>query len=218
MPQFAPSSVHKATATFSNPKSAGFDYSASFCMGAAWTEMASASFHLDAGQSKAIAFSVTMPATSGTYPVYLKVTSSGVVIGTFVATEDVTILPAVAKFVYVTSIAHRQEVIGSGTYFIVEVDVQNQGNVDGTCTLVCYCSFKSFYWNGPIPVYTAWEIPIGLPQYEVLQAYIKPGQIVTFRKLINFYDYFERADHTVMRVKFVGDPGEIVSTGFLVRE
>jgi hypothetical protein len=91
MPQFAPSSVHVATPVFSNPKSAGFDYRAALCMGAALTEMASASFHLDAGQSKSVPFSVTMPSVQGTYPVYLKVTSGGVLIGTFVATEDVVI-------------------------------------------------------------------------------------------------------------------------------
>jgi hypothetical protein len=60
-------------------------------MGATLTEMASASFHIDAGQSKSVPFSVTMPTTPGTYPVYLKVTSGGVLIGTFVATEDVVI-------------------------------------------------------------------------------------------------------------------------------
>lgn len=91
MPQFTPSSVHSATVTFSNPKSAGFDYKASLCMGAAWTEMASASFHLDAKQSKSIVFSVTMPSIPGTYPVYFKVTCGGVLIGTFVATEAIVI-------------------------------------------------------------------------------------------------------------------------------
>jgi hypothetical protein len=90
-PTFESASAHVATATFINPKSAGFDYSASLCMGTGWTEMASASFHLNAGESKAIAFPVIMPATPGTYPVYFKVTCGGVLIGTFAATEDVVI-------------------------------------------------------------------------------------------------------------------------------
>jgi len=91
MAQFVPSSVHKAIATFKNPKSAGFDYMASLCMGAGWTEMASASFHLDAGQSKAVEFQVTMPSAVGTYPVYFKVTSGGVLIGGFAAEEQVVL-------------------------------------------------------------------------------------------------------------------------------
>ena len=97
MPTFTQGSVHKATANFKNPKSAGFDYSASLCMGASWTEMASVSFHLNAGESKNVEFPVTMPATLGTYPVYFKVTCGGALIGTFVAAEDVQIvLPRVA--------------------------------------------------------------------------------------------------------------------------
>jgi len=97
MPTFTPDSVHKATASFRNPKSAGFDYSASLCMGASWTEMVSVSFYLNAGESKNIEFPVTMPADLGTYPVYFKVSCGGVLIGTFVAAEDVRIvLPRVA--------------------------------------------------------------------------------------------------------------------------
>ncbi len=91
MPQFKPGESKTATATFQNPKSAGFDYQAKLCMGTGWTEMASASFHLNAVESKAVEFPVTMPATQGTYPVYFKVTCGGVLIGTFAATEDVVI-------------------------------------------------------------------------------------------------------------------------------
>jgi len=91
--EFTSGSVHKGTVTFSNPRTAGFDYKASLCMGAAWTEMAIASFHLNAGQLKDVEFSVTMPATPGAYPVYFKVTSGGVLIGTFAATEDITVTP-----------------------------------------------------------------------------------------------------------------------------
>lgn len=91
MPEFEPSSLHSATVIFSNPKPAGFDYQASLCMGEDWVEMASASFHLNAGQSKGVGFSVTMPSAEGAYPVYFKVSHSGVLIGTFVAKEGVVI-------------------------------------------------------------------------------------------------------------------------------
>jgi hypothetical protein len=63
-------------------------------MGASWTEMVSVSFHLNALESKNVEFPVTMPATLGTYPVYFKVTCGGVLIGTFVAAEDVKITVA----------------------------------------------------------------------------------------------------------------------------
>lgn len=106
MPQFAPSSVHQATITFSNPKSAGFDYTASLCMGAAMTVMATASFHLNAGESKPVAFSVTMSATSGTYPVYIAVLSGGKTIALYKATEDVVIVPLSAdpNIAYLSSV------------------------------------------------------------------------------------------------------------------
>lgn len=101
MPQFNPGSVHVATPVFSNPKSAGFDYQAALCMGAAWTVMASASFHLDARQSKPVTFSVTMPTTPGTYPVYFKVWCKGVLIGTFGAAEPVVITEPVVEEAFV---------------------------------------------------------------------------------------------------------------------
>jgi len=75
MPKFTPSSAHQGIAVFSNPKSVGFDYWVALCMGATLTEMAVASFHLDAGQSISIVFPTTIPATLGTYPVNLKITS-----------------------------------------------------------------------------------------------------------------------------------------------
>lgn len=93
MPQFSPDSVHGATITFSNPKSAGFDFDAVLCMGEEWEEKASASFHLNAGQSKPVTFSVTMPSAEGAYPVYISVSSGGKVVALYHATEDVVIGP-----------------------------------------------------------------------------------------------------------------------------
>jgi len=104
MPQFEPGSVHGATITFSNPKSVGFDFEAILCMGDGWEEKASASFHLDAGQSKPMTFQVTMPSTEGTYPVYIKVNSGGFVIATFVGTEDIVIASAALVGIEITGI------------------------------------------------------------------------------------------------------------------
>jgi len=91
MPQFAPSSVHRATVTLTNPKTAGFDYVADLCMGAEWTVMATASFHLAGGELKPVDFQVSMPSVTGTYPVFIRILCGGVVVGTFTATEDVVI-------------------------------------------------------------------------------------------------------------------------------
>lgn len=100
MPQFEPGSVHQATVTFVNPKSAGFDFGAILYMGE--VQVASASFHLDAGQSKDVPSQVTMSSTAGTYPVYIRVTCNGVPIKIFVA-EAITIAKAVptsGNFIY----------------------------------------------------------------------------------------------------------------------
>ncbi|GAI61305.1 unnamed protein product, partial [marine sediment metagenome] len=43
-------------------------------------------------------------------------------------------------------------------------------------------------------------------------------KIVTFRKLVDFYAYFERADHTIMREKVVSEIGEIVTGIWMVKE
>ncbi|MBA7592325.1 hypothetical protein ES708_34505 [subsurface metagenome] len=138
MPQFNPGSVHRATVTFSNPKSAGFDFEASLCMGVAWAEMATASFHLDAGQSRAVEFPVTMPAIEATYPVYFKVSSGGVLIGTFVATEAVVIV-GVAD-IRVENLVIEPAEVNVGEKVAISVTAKNYGAAAGTKTIVCTVS------------------------------------------------------------------------------
>ena len=91
MIQFTPGSQHSVTVTCKNQAGVPFTYGVSLCMGTGWTVMATASFQLNAQESKAIGFPVTMPTTLGTYPVYFKVTCGGVLIDTFAA-EDITIM------------------------------------------------------------------------------------------------------------------------------
>ncbi|GAH72195.1 unnamed protein product, partial [marine sediment metagenome] len=134
MSEFGPGSVHKATVTFSNPKSAGFDFEASLCMGVAWAEMASASFHLDAGQSRAVEFPVTMPSIMGTYPVYFKVSSGGVLIGTFVATETVVI--AGVADIKVENLVIEPSEVDVGQKVTISVTAKNYGAAAGTKTIV----------------------------------------------------------------------------------
>ncbi len=168
--------------------------------------MAEQSVTLQPGESKVVSFEAT-PQEARSYQV-----SVNGLTGSFIA-----VAPAPAKFVYATGIVtHRKEIIKSRTYFILEVDVQNIGSIGGEISLEFYCQYTTFY---PPQYWSAWEVCRGgLSQYEVLRAYINPGEIVTFRKLVDFYAYFERADHTLMRAKVVSEIGEIITYAWMVRE
>ena len=167
--------------------------------------MVEQSVTLQPGESKAVSFEAT-PQEARTYQV-----SVNGLTGSFIA-----VAPAPAKFVYATGLTRRREIIKSRTYLILEVDVRNIGSIGGEISLEFYCQYASFYRPSD---WSAWEICRGgLSQYEVLRAYINPGEIVTFRKLVDFYAYFERADHTIMREKVVSEIGEIVTGIWMVKE
>jgi hypothetical protein len=90
-PGFAPGSVHVATCPMTNPTVAAFDYTAELYMGTDLALMASADFHLNAGETKDIGLSVTMPHVGGAYPVYIGIFSGGENIALYHATEDVVV-------------------------------------------------------------------------------------------------------------------------------
>ena len=185
MPQFKPGESKTATASFSNPKSAGFDYSASLCMGTDWTVMASASFHLNAGESKAIAFPVTMPASPGTYPVYFKVTCGGVLIGTFAATEEVVVAapvspPLTMVITGLTSMGDKY----SG-YWVAQANIliTNNNAVAVTKGIKCQATFGEYDPYAPATIWyertignqAATGYGTGVPWYEIT---LQPGQSV----------------------------------------
>jgi len=104
MPTFEPGVQKTAVVTMTNPKAAAFDYTSSIYMGVDLHLMTTINFHLDAGETKQISFSITMPGNIGTYPVHLDVWSGGTLLNLFHATEDVTIsggvVPAILDFTY----------------------------------------------------------------------------------------------------------------------
>ncbi|MBA7506485.1 hypothetical protein ES706_05176 [subsurface metagenome] len=132
MPQFSPEESKTARVPMTNPTGKAFDYVADLYMGTNLALMAETSFHLEALESKNISLPITMPAVTGTYPVYIGVFSGGVNIGLWRATEDVVIAPVgVAEFVYVSSIRWTRP----GGQHRFEIDVQNVGNIAGVCSL-----------------------------------------------------------------------------------
>ena len=91
MPQFHPGEVKTAKVTMRNPANKAFDYHAMLYMGVDQVAMAEADFRLNAGESKDISFSVTMPEQEGVYPVYLSAFSAGQLLAHFQAAENVEI-------------------------------------------------------------------------------------------------------------------------------
>jgi len=98
-PTFESATVHVATATFQNPKTSSFDYTAELYLGkTVGTKTVTSgvkTFTVAAGGTKAVAFSVNMPTLtipSDVYHVYLEIKHLGTLLITFVATDDVTVI------------------------------------------------------------------------------------------------------------------------------
>jgi hypothetical protein len=97
-PTFFDETVHVAHITFQNPKGVAFDYQAELYLGKTIGDKKATSgvipFSVSAGAIKAVDFSISMPrltVTSDTFHVYVAVASGGVMIVTYVSTEDVIV-------------------------------------------------------------------------------------------------------------------------------
>ncbi len=98
MPQFNPSEEKVATATFPVAP-AGLECTAELWLASNGTKVATSGEipFVATGADRAISLPITMPGVEGTYPVYLDVSSGGVLIQSFRAVEDVVILPVTAN-------------------------------------------------------------------------------------------------------------------------
>lgn len=96
-PEFNTGSVHTARATLTNPTTKAFTYSVELYLGVAKAATSGVgSITIPAGGSQAVDFTVTMPTTEGTYPVYLDVVVDTELIAHYQATEDVIVAIAPA--------------------------------------------------------------------------------------------------------------------------
>jgi len=92
-PTFEAEDSRVARANMTNPTPKAFSYTAELYLDV--NKVASSgviSFTLAAGETRAIAFTVTMPAVEGTFPVYLDVFVGVEQVGAYRATEDVTVV------------------------------------------------------------------------------------------------------------------------------
>ena len=83
-----------ATVVMTNPTSAPFSYEAMLFIGIDAVSISPQSFQLAAGEERSISFPITMPSTPGTYPVYIRVSSEGLIIALYQSVEDIQVVAA----------------------------------------------------------------------------------------------------------------------------
>ena len=84
-----------------------------------------------------------------------------------------------AEFAYVSGIRLSNLVYMGNEYFLLEIDIQNVGQVPGVCTITCY---YIIYVEG----FTPYWVEVGWydPPY-VRTAVLQPGEVVTFSARVN---------------------------------
>jgi len=155
---------------------------------------------ISTGAQQAVSYPITMPATDGTYPVWIDVYTGGVLIGAFVALEDVTIVAAVPAFSYSNlnlqipyiSVPGAEE----GFYYIdVSCDITNIGGA-GTLEVSVWWSNHNMYVDPTSPSgytwmkitspsfagWSSWAIPPGGLDWDpgTMQLTLGPGETYHF--------------------------------------
>lgn len=187
MPEFEPGSSHIAKATMTNPTSKAFDYSAELYMGTDLALMVSTNFHLEAGESKEISLSVTMPSAPGTYPVYIGVFSAGENIALYRAVEDVAIIISVVPWEF----SNEQcwlDLAGFGVWKKINFSatITNIGSRAATRTVTQYRRDYRLMWSDEtMSWYREWYGPYAVARVSVTLApgasynYVNLGEIIT---------------------------------------
>lgn len=150
MAELNSSTTYTATATMSNPTTKAFDYAAMLFLGIDKVATAEASFHLEAGESKPVSFSIVTPAVGGTYPVYIHVSAAGVDLGLYQATEDVVIsalVPPVSWTYSDISCSVVPSGIGGWPMVNFQGKITNQGSSQATKIVMLYRRDWTPVWN-----------------------------------------------------------------------
>lgn len=108
------------------------------------------------GAQQAVSFPITMPELVGTYPVYIDVYTGGILIGAFIALEDVTIIVAVPIFSYSNMNLQVFRIPGEQEFYLdVQCDIKNVGG-QGTREVSVWISNHNFYVDPSSPSGYTW--------------------------------------------------------------
>lgn len=91
--EFYTGEAKTALVPVTNLSQTAFDYVLYLYLGIGQAALASASVHVEAGQTENVPIGISMPSQAGTYSVFLDVYVSDVLVGHFQSTEDVMVSP-----------------------------------------------------------------------------------------------------------------------------
>ena len=202
MPQFAPSESKTAVAPIAVMPS-GLSCEAEVFLGPDDMTKVATSGRIpftSTGASQDVRLPVTMPVSEGTYHVYVDVYVEGLLIAAYQAIEDVIIAPVgVAEFSYVSDIRLSDLTYAGHYYFLLEIDIQNVGEVPGVCTITNY----SRGWH-EVHGWSGWSA-YGSDWYFVRTAELAPGEVKTFSGRVN------EVGSVSLQYKVESEAGEILS-------